>query len=39
VYPAKCGETAWLDAEENTDERYEVPIKVTAKPNTRATVA
>lgn len=39
VYPAKCGETAWLDPEENTDERYEVPIKVTSKPNLRATVA
>jgi hypothetical protein len=39
VYPAKCGEAAWLDPEENTDERYEVPIKVTSKPNLRATVA
>lgn len=39
VYPAKCGETAWLDPEENTDERYEVPIKVTAKPALRAAVA
>lgn len=39
VFPSKCGETAWLDPEENTDERYEVPIKVTAKPNLRATVA
>lgn len=39
VYPAKCGETAWLDPEENTDERYEIPIKITRKPNLRATVA
>lgn len=38
VYPAKCGETAWMDPEENTDERYEVPIKVTSKPSLRATV-
>ncbi len=39
VFPAKCGEAAWLDPEENTDERYEVPIKVTSKPNLRAAVA
>lgn len=39
VYPSKCGEAAWLDPEENTDERYEVPIKITSKPNLRATVA
>lgn len=39
VYPAKCGETAWLDPEADTDERYEVPIKVTSKPNLRAAVA
>lgn len=39
VYPAKCGETALMDPEADTDERYEVPIKVTSKPNLRAAVA
>lgn len=39
VYPAVCGETAWVDPEENTLERYEVPIKITSSPSLRAAVA
>lgn len=39
VYPAKCGETAWMDPEQDTEERYEIPIKITAQPNIRATIA
>lgn len=39
VYPVICGETAWLDAEPNTIERYEVPLKMRLKPALRVTVA
>lgn len=39
VYPVVCGETAWMDPEENTLERYEVPLAMTAQPNQRAVVA
>jgi hypothetical protein len=39
VFPIVCGETAWLDPEENTVERYEVPIKMRDQPELRATVA
>jgi hypothetical protein len=39
VYPAVCGETSWMDPEENTVERYEVPIKITSSPSLRAAVA
>ncbi|WP_435233368.1 hypothetical protein [Micromonospora aurantiaca (nom. illeg.)] len=39
VYPVICGETAWLDQEPNTVERFEVPLKMTAQPNLRAAVA
>jgi len=39
VYPALCGEVSHLDPEENSLERYEVPIAITATPNLRATVA
>jgi hypothetical protein len=44
VYPAKCGETARVDFEPNTVERYEIPIKITAGtagtgPSLRAAVA
>lgn len=39
VYPAVCGETAMVDPEENTLERYEVPIKITSSPNQRAVAA
>jgi hypothetical protein len=44
VYPAKCGETARVDFEPNSLERYEIPIKITAGaagtgPSLRAAVA
>lgn len=39
VYPVMCGETAWLDQEPNTMERFEVPLKMTAQPALRAVVA
>jgi hypothetical protein len=33
------GEAAWLDPEDNMPERYEIPLKPTAEPSLRATVA
>lgn len=39
VYPVICGETAWVDPEENTVERFEVPLKMTSQPSLRAAVA
>jgi hypothetical protein len=39
VYPALCGEVSHIDPEENSLERYEVPIAITSTPNLRATVA
>lgn len=44
VYPVKCGETARVDFEPNSVERYEIPLKVTAGsggtgPSLRAAVA
>lgn len=39
VFPVICGETAWLDPEPNTVERFEIPLKMTAQPSLRATVA
>jgi hypothetical protein len=39
VHPVECGETAWVDPEPNTLERYEVPLKPYLEPNLRAVVA
>jgi len=39
VYPVIVAETAWLDAEPNTVERYEVPLKMRVQPALRVTVA
>ena len=39
VFPVICGETAWLDVEDNMPERFDVPIKITAEPKLRAAVA
>ncbi|TBL44239.1 hypothetical protein EYA84_02005 [Verrucosispora sp. SN26_14.1] len=39
VYPVICGETAWLDPEANTVERFEVPLKMREQPALRAVVA
>lgn len=39
VYPAKCGQRRWLGVEQDTDERYDIPIKITAQPAFDAVVA
>jgi hypothetical protein len=39
VYPAICMQRRWLDREENTMERYEVPIAISAEPAFDVTVA
>jgi hypothetical protein len=39
VFPVICGETAWLDVEDNMPERFDVPVKITAEPKLRAAVA
>lgn len=39
VYPAKAGQRRWLDVEENTNERWEVPFKINGEPAFDAVVA
>lgn len=39
VYPAECGEVVHVDFEENSLERYQVPLTITLEPNLRAAVA
>lgn len=39
VFPAQCGEFAWVDLDDNMPEMYDVPITITSQPNLRATVA
>jgi hypothetical protein len=39
VYPMQCGEVSHRDPEENSLERYGVPMTVTSTPNLRATTA
>lgn len=39
VYPVQCGEVRNLAPEGNSVHKYEVPMKITAQPNLRATVA
>lgn len=39
VYPFICGQTKKLSPEENTLERYDVPVLINSEPNLRATVA
>lgn len=39
VFAVICGETAWMDPEPNTVERFEIPLKMTAQPALRAVVA
>lgn len=39
VFPVICGETAWMDVEDNMPERFDVPIKITDTPRLRAAVA
>lgn len=39
VYPAKCAQRAWVAMEENTMDRWEVSMKITAEPFFDAVVA
>lgn len=39
VYPVECGEVVYMDPEENTVERYTIPLTISSAPNQRATVA
>jgi hypothetical protein len=39
VFPVICGETSWLDVDDNQLERFDVPIKMTDQPALRAAVA
>lgn len=39
VYPMECGEVIHVDIEENTLERYQIPLTLTAQWNLRAVVA
>ena len=39
VYPVQCGEVRNLSPEANSVHKYEVPVKISAQPNLRATVA
>jgi hypothetical protein len=39
VYPVTCGQVANVDIEENTLQRYEIPVLVSEEPNLRAVVA
>jgi hypothetical protein len=39
VYPMECGEVQHVDIEENTLERYRIPLTLTAKWDLRAVVA
>jgi hypothetical protein len=39
VYPMQCGEISWMDPEENSLERYMIPMTITGDPNQRAAVA
>lgn len=39
VYPVMCEETAWVDPDPNTVERFEIGLKMTDQPALRAAVA
>lgn len=39
VFPVRCGQTSWMEAEKNTVDRYEIPVKIHTEPDIRATVA
>lgn len=39
VYPGKCAQRSWVSMEENTMDRWEVQIKITAEPAFDAVVA
>ncbi len=39
VYPMECGEIIWMDPEENSLERFQIPMTVYTDPDQRAAVA
>jgi hypothetical protein len=39
MYPVRCGEVSWLEPEDDTEERYEIPVKFWRQPNLRAVAA
>lgn len=39
VYPVECGEVQHVDPEENSLERYQVPLTITDEPDLRSAVA
>ena len=39
VYPVRCGQRIWVGVEENTNERWRVPFKITDEPAFDAVVA
>lgn len=39
VYPVRCGQRTWMGVEENTNERWRMPFKITDEPAFDAVVA
>lgn len=39
VYPVRCGQRIWVGVEENTNERWRMPFKITDEPAFDAVVA
>lgn len=39
VYPVRCGQRTWMGVEENTNERWRMPFKITSEPAFDAVVA
>lgn len=39
VYPVRCGQRSWVGVEENTNERWRMPFKITDEPAFDAVVA
>lgn len=39
VFPSKCAQRTWVDMDENTMDRWEVQMKITAEPAFDAVVA
>jgi hypothetical protein len=39
VFQVMCGETAWVDVEDNMPERFDIPVKMMVEPKLRASIA
>jgi hypothetical protein len=39
TFPVKCGQRRWVDTEENSMERWQMPFKITAEPAFDSVVA